>query len=269
MPSDKQQKMLSSWKGIMEVLSKEMITAEDFTKAFAVVVQLIKELKTTNANELQAMQQFLSKMKSENVSEMSSAKNEMMDYCVSEMKKNNSTFAQIKERSMESIDTMFRKMDVQGQMDKMSQEHAAMMAEYEAKTLDKQKMIEEVITKMSKTTAEEEKNLLETLKGDDRLDSSAIKGLDEAIQSRIPQRVQTPAKSYQVNKADVSAQCDGANKTFTVGGSHFGIMGVFGTDFPQIYRPIIDYTETRTGVLLTSAVPAPNSGATLVIQFLK
>lgn len=91
----------------------------------------------------------------------------------------------------------------------------------------------------------------------------------EDIAAKVPQRVQTPAKSYQINKADVSAQCDGANKTFTVGGSHFGIMGVFGTDFPQVYRPIIDYTETRTGVLLTSAVPAPNSGATLIIQFLK
>lgn len=82
-------------------------------------------------------------------------------------------------------------------------------------------------------------------------------------------RVQTPAKAFRIYSSDASSQCDGANKTFSVGGSHFGIVGVFSTEFPIIYRPIIDYTETRTGILLTAAVGAPQSGQTLVIQYLK
>lgn len=91
----------------------------------------------------------------------------------------------------------------------------------------------------------------------------------EDIAAKVPQRVQTPAKSYQIHKADVSAQCDGANKTFTVGGSHFGVIGVFSTQFPQIYRPIIDFVESRTGILLTAEVGAPQTGQTLIIQYLK
>lgn len=88
------------------------------------------------------------------------------------------------------------------------------------------------------------------------------------IIDKIP-KVQTPAKSYQIHTKDVSAQCSGSNKTFSVGGSHMGIMGVYGTDFPVHFRPIIDYVETRTGILLTSAVPVPSLGATLIIQYIK
>ena len=39
-----QQKMLSSWKGIVEVLQKEMITAEDFVKAFKEVIALVTKI---------------------------------------------------------------------------------------------------------------------------------------------------------------------------------------------------------------------------------
>lgn len=108
---------------------------------------------------------------------------------------------------------------------------------------------------------------LEVLEGDDRLDKSAIKGLDEI--EKAANRVQTPAKAYRIYLADCTSQCDGNNKTFTVGGTHFGIVGVYGTQFPLIYRPGIDYTETSRGFVLTAEVSAPAAGQTLTAQFLK
>lgn len=119
---------------------------------------------------------------------------------------------------------------------------------------------------------DEVRNSLEILQGDERLDKSAIKGLEEdftEIRKIASQRVQTPAKSYAIHPKDLTAQCDGENKTFTVGGSHFGIIGVYGTQFPLIYRPLIDYTETRTGFTLTAAVSAPETNQTLICQYLK
>ena len=113
---------------------------------------------------------------------------------------------------------------------------------------------------------------LESLQGDERLDKSAIKGLDElekTITSKIPTHIQTPAKAYRIRLADCSSQCDGANKTFNVGGTHFGIIGVFSTQDPQVYLPIVDYTETATGFTLTGAVSAPATGQSLIAQFLK
>ena len=128
----------------------------------------------------------------------------------------------------------------------------------------------------SPDTPDEIRDKLETLEGENRLDRKAIKGLqelekklDERISGVANSRVQTPAKAYRVHVADLSSQCDGSNKTFTVGGSHFGIIGVYGTQFPLIYRPIIDYTETSRGFVLTSEVAGPDAGQTLTAQFLK
>lgn len=108
---------------------------------------------------------------------------------------------------------------------------------------------------------------------EESVEISVIKGLREKLEKVVksvsPERVQTPAKAYRVRTADCSGQCDGVNKAFSAGGTHFGIVGVFCTEFPIVYRPVIDYTETPTGILLTSQVSAPISGQTLVIQFLK
>ena len=124
----------------------------------------------------------------------------------------------------------------------------------------------------SPDTADDIRNKLELLEGDERLDKKAIKGwedFEKSVKETATRRVQTPAKAFMIHKVDLTSQCDGANKTFNVGGTHFGIVGVYGTQFPLIYRPIIDYTETATGFTLTSAVSAPETDQTLVAQYLK
>lgn len=88
------------------------------------------------------------------------------------------------------------------------------------------------------------------------------------VSEKMPRQVQTPAKAYKVWLKDFSASCDGSNKTFNFG-THFGVVGVYSTEFPLIYRPGIDYTETAKGFVLTAAVNAPASGQTLTAQFLK
>lgn len=139
---------------------------------------------------------------------------------------------------------------------------------------DKLVEIEEALATIPRIITQEPeaiRDALELLAGDERLDVSTIKGLDEKLQviDKKASRTMTPAKSYQIYTKDATAQCDGSTKTFTVGGSHRGIIGVFGTQFPQIFRPIIDYTETAVGILLTSEVSAPLTGQTLIIQYLK
>lgn len=124
----------------------------------------------------------------------------------------------------------------------------------------------------SPDTPTQVRDKLESLKGNERIDKSAIKGFDEiekSVKEIGSRRIQTPAKAYRVRTADCSSQCDGSNKTFYVGGTHFGIIGVFGTQAPITYRPTIDYTETATGFTLTSVVEAPQTGQTLIAQFLK
>lgn len=77
-------------------------------------------------------------------------------------------------------------------------------------------------------------------------------------------------KGRQV-RDDLSSQCDGSNKTFTLTKAFVsGTVQLFSTQFPIIYRPITDFTENTNGTItLTTEVGAPASGQTLVALYEK
>lgn len=126
----------------------------------------------------------------------------------------------------------------------------------------------------SKLLPDDLRNKLETLDGDNRLDESAIKGLDEKfkelrklINSRFMGRNVSPG-ARMVQVADLSSQCNGVTKTFTVP-LHTFIISLQGTEFPQIYRPNVDFTTANTILTLGSGVSAPATGQTLVFLYVK
>lgn len=65
---------------------------------------------------------------------------------------------------------------------------------------------------------------------------------------------------------DLSSQCDGATKAFTVS-SHSASFLLVGTQFPFIYRPTIDFTTSGTTLQLTDEVGAPEAGQTLLFTY--
>lgn len=67
---------------------------------------------------------------------------------------------------------------------------------------------------------------------------------------------------------DLSSQCDGVTKAFKMP-MNFGVLGVFSTEFPLIYRPAIDYTAANSTLTLTSQVSAPQAGQTLIVQYVR
>jgi len=68
---------------------------------------------------------------------------------------------------------------------------------------------------------------------------------------------------------DLTDQCDGVTKSFTVPANN-RIVGVFGTQFPIIYRPLVDWTGSGTTTLtLTDEVGAPETGQTLYILYVQ
>ena len=74
---------------------------------------------------------------------------------------------------------------------------------------------------------------------------------------------------YQPYLDDFSAQTDGVTKTFYLSREPLktNTILVWGTDFPIILRPTTDFTVAGKTLTLTSAVPAPSQGATLLIQY--
>lgn len=99
-----------------------------------------------------------------------------------------------------------------------------------------------------------------------QIDAKHIKNLPTARGGNV----YGPGKT-KIILLDLSAQLDGSTKTFPIG-THFGIIGVFGSSTPFAFRPIIDYTESGQNIVFASGIDAASmlaSGQTLVIQYLK
>lgn len=122
---------------------------------------------------------------------------------------------------------------------------------------------------------------LKELKGNDRLDISNIRNGEQLAQAASKKASGgfdmndlrwhgsggASGTSSVTYSTDLSAQCNGVNKVFTVPTNTAFIL-LTGTDSPQIYRPIVDYTGSGTTTLtLDAGVNAPSLGATLILTY--
>jgi hypothetical protein len=111
---------------------------------------------------------------------------------------------------------------------------------------------------------------------ENKIDSERIEGLDDKFKELRTEIASTRSTSvggvrrvYQPYLDDFSAQTDGVTKTFYLSREPLkaNAILVWGTDFPIILRPTTDFTVSGKTLTLTSSVPAPSQGATLLIQF--
>jgi len=106
--------------------------------------------------------------------------------------------------------------------------------------------------------AEDIRNKLELLEGDDRLDKSAIKGLEE-LTSKVVFAGGGSSKQFTIH--DLTSQTNGTLKVFSVPG-YYQAWAVICSDFPTILFK--DNGFTIDGQTLTLTVTnAPSSGAQL------
>lgn len=103
----------------------------------------------------------------------------------------------------------------------------------------------------------------------------AVNGLEKRLRS-IELLIQDTARESKGKKVggggeiieshDLTAECDGATKVFTIPENR-NVIGVFSTQFPVNYRPLIDWTISGRTLTLTSEVGAPQTGQTLWVLF--
>jgi len=100
-----------------------------------------------------------------------------------------------------------------------------------------------------------------------------IDGLEDEIKS-LRKEISTKSSGgvrrvFQPHRDDFSSLTDGVTKTFylTRAPLNEDTVMIFGTDFPIILRPTVDFTIVNKTLTLTSAVPAPTTGATLIIIY--
>lgn len=119
-----------------------------------------------------------------------------------------------------------------------------------------ERMIEEKIPQMG----ERIRDALELLQGDERLDKSAIKGLEEELRRIGGQGTQIIGGGIigrdLIKDIDLSDQLDGVTKTFNIQGI-WNVISVSLTSYPYgALRKNIDYTWTPTSITFTSTIDA-------------
>lgn len=121
----------------------------------------------------------------------------------------------------------------------------------------------------SPDTPEQIREKLESLKDDERLDKSAIKGLEEEIKKlqliieSLPRGGGGRGKIPIVKVENLTSQVNGVLKTFALPRDTVRVLGVFGTQFPVIFDPSVDFTLTGNNLVLGASVSAPETGQTL------
>lgn len=131
--------------------------------------------------------------------------------------------------------------------------------------------IESIETDLPKL-GEQIRDSLELLEGDNRLDASAIKGLKEQF-DKFENAMNTRLMSVGMNRNniqyyDLTDQCDGSKKSFNIPGN-YKVLEVKSTQFPVVYRPLIDWNVLGTTLTLGSGVGAPQSGQTFYIIYIE
>lgn len=137
-----------------------------------------------------------------------------------------------------------------------------------------------VIPTLEEITSEVEKKLpqygkafrdgLELLQDDERLDKSAIRGLDEEIE-RLEGKINTQATSKPMGMKKVpiikrhrlTDQVDGLTRSFKLPKDTVSVLGLWGTQFPVTFDDN-DWTVAGNVLTLTDEVGIPESGQTLI-----
>lgn len=114
---------------------------------------------------------------------------------------------------------------------------------------------------------------LESFEGDERLSLTAISGLEEEIlKLRKEMRAKSSGGSRRVFQPYVerfTSQTDGSAKTFYLKREPLrtDTIMVFGTDWPIVLDPTVDFTVSGKTLTLAAGIPAPSTGATVVISY--
>jgi hypothetical protein len=129
----------------------------------------------------------------------------------------------------------------------------------------------------SPDTADDIRNKLELLEGDDRLKIEAIKDLREELDELRERAGRSNAPTAfaiqrgQLRAYDLSDQLDGSKKTFSMP-AFWRIISVQSTSTPTIFRPTVDYTADASvpSITFTDQIDAASTlaaGQTLLIIY--
>lgn len=144
--------------------------------------------------------------------------------------------------------------------------------EVRGKVAESQKLILEETRKLipppREESAEDIRNKLELLEGEERLNVSAIEGLEDLLKriEKVEKKPDTIINGGIIGRdlikdIDLSSQLDGVTKTFQLP-AVWNVVSVHLSSFPHALRKTVDFTYTPTSITFTSEIDAAVALAT-------
>lgn len=257
MPLSNDQKL----KKLLDLMDHDGITSEQFVRAFEQVTKFVMDIRSANEKERATMEKAFVTLAKSLETEAVNTKSSLSGASESAKRELTATLNSAIKELRDIVDAKL--MEVTNGND--------------GKDADEERIIAEVSQKLAtiippKQTPEEIRDGLETLRGEERLDVSAIKNLQETLDEIRKMkasggRMTGMRKIPIVKRYRLTDQCNGVLKSFTLPADTTDVLGVFGTQFPINYDPYNasggDWTFKGRTLTLGDGVSAPETGQTL------
>lgn len=255
-----QENMEKMMKSTLELL-KGVPTREEFAKIVGIFTAQFGKLETKLDEKIQKM------LNAEFLRSLQAIKDEY-----------SSTIARLRGDAQSSVDNYLKSLDAKKWFDDFAIKYQKRLAEIpDTSDLAQQAADLVPLQEIKDETPEETRDKLEKLRGEARLDVSAIKGLEEYVKKNsgsgdirfVPATGAGGGRT--VKSYDLSDQLNGVLKTFSMP-AFYRIISVHLSSFPNIMRPTTDYTSDASAMTITftdeiTVSSSLNTGQTLIVVY--
>lgn len=265
------EKKLKKLKDLLTMVN-ESISVEDFEKSFRSLIDLVTKIESKLIQKIDAKTRVANNTLSD-LQDLHRQTIKRID------KENESNFSSVKKWAVQQVGNVLIKTQFNErikELDNKIKEADKKLSEVrDGKDADTEIIVGEVLTRIPSQephpNAESHRDQLETLKDDDRLDVSAIKGimkllakLEKKIDSKVIYTGGSGAGGGgHVKLTDISSSLNGVTKTFSLP-AFWRIISVQSSSFPNAFRPTTDYTTDADlmQITFTSEINAATTLAT-------
>lgn len=246
-------KNLANLKKLLVVLNEEALSRSEFTTAFEQVVKLVVKIQEKQNKAIADLQTtyagLLEQVRYDHTSSLTDLRQTISSELESFIKRHTADI----EKKLASV--------------------------RDGRDADENKIVEDVLAQLPPATVldspKELRDKLEALKGEERLDVAAIRGLEEKI-TELEKKITTGRggrlpvgpNANMVQYYDISSQCDGVLRTFNVP-KFRNVLLLVSTQYPNFFRPVTDFVVGNGTITLNDAISPPATGQSVIIIYVK
>lgn len=258
---------LKNLKILLSAMDADHLTKTDFVKHFEGVVNLVKKIEKKNLDAIDALEATYKRLGAKLQTDNTTTTGELKTLIRGELDNFNKKFGEKEQTIIERLLEVKSGKDADEEVIVGEVLKQIKLPEYKETVLD---------------DATQLRNKLETLKGKDRLDQSAIKGLEKKLKelkAMIKKSIRRPIFGHasgtsggrSVMYHDLSDSLDGTTKAFSLP-AFWRVISIHSSSFPNAMRATIDYTTDADAMKITftseiNAATTLAKGQTLIVVF--